>query len=241
MYYESFGNPENPAIVFLHGANFVQSFYKQYCLSDRYYLIVPHITGYGKESESIYTTEKAKEEITELIKSLNRKVTLIGFSLGAQLAFTLTSDHSELFSGAIIISPWIIKERKTLDKIVKMNEKYINLLQKNWYIKISAKLLAISNEMYDDFAEYTKSAKLETILNSIDNGIEIKDYPQFADTDIPVLVLCGKKELSDVRKSVRHMAELNSKCKCEVWDKAAHNITTKYSERLNSIIDKFMI
>ena len=97
MYYEEYGSRNNPTIVFLHGANLVQSFFKQYCFSDRYNLIVPHITGYGKEAGTVYTTEKAMSDITELIKSLDRKVMLIGFSLGAQLAVKLVSEHEELF------------------------------------------------------------------------------------------------------------------------------------------------
>ena len=48
MYYDEYGNKNNKIIVFLHGAYFVHSFGRQYTLAEKYHLVVPHITGFGK-------------------------------------------------------------------------------------------------------------------------------------------------------------------------------------------------
>lgn len=243
MYYESFGDSKNPCIVMLHGANFVQSFLKQYCLCDRYYIVVPHITGFGKHTDTIYNTETAKQELYEFIKSMNiggRKVNIVGFSLGAQLAFTLICEHEELFESAVIISPWIIKEQKMIDKLVKSNRQFSFLLKKRWYAKLGAKLLGVPSEMTDDFVEYMISAKFDTVINSIDNGIDIKDYPQFADVKIPVLALAGSKEYDVIKDSVEKMQKLNPTCRVEIVDKAAHNIPTHFSDKLNSYIKEII-
>ncbi len=239
IYYEEYGSRNNPTIVFLHGANLVQSFFKQYCFSDRYNLIVPHITGYGKEAGTVYTTEKAMADITELIKSLDRKVILTGFSLGAQLAVKLVSEHEELFYGFIAVSPWIIKERDFLEKVVKQNDKAFKMMKFKPMIRLSGKMMGLDKKNTDELVEYYLSVQKQTILNSVDNGIELDKMPEFFNVKIPVLALCGEKEYPEVHQSVKKMAE-NPNCSYEIWEKAAHNIPTAFSEKFNKKIDEFL-
>lgn len=65
--------------------------------------------GYGKEADKIFDTDSQITELVSYIAGLNRKVLLVGFSLGAQIAFKLVAEHEELFKAAIIVSPWLIK------------------------------------------------------------------------------------------------------------------------------------
>lgn len=36
---------------------------------------------------------------------------LVGFSFGAQLAFRLVSEYEDLFEAAILVSPWLNKQK----------------------------------------------------------------------------------------------------------------------------------
>lgn len=240
IYFDEYGNRSNPIIVFLHGANLVQSFVKQYdAFKDKYCLIVPHITGYGREAGTVYTTEKAAADITELIKSFNCKVVLIGFSLGAQLAVKLTAEHEELFSGVIAISPWLIKERKFLEKVVKQNEKAYGIIKIKFMSKISGRMIGLNKTDCEQLAEDCSNIQKQTIINSVDNGIEIDKMSEFFNVKIPMLAICGSKEYPEVAQSVKKMAE-NPNCRYEIWEKAAHNIPTSFSEKLNAEIAEFI-
>ena len=50
---------------------------------------------------------------------------LAGFSLGAQLALRLVSEYEELFSGAAVISPWVIKDEASQAKAYEENRKQL--------------------------------------------------------------------------------------------------------------------
>ena len=114
MKVEEYGKGNPKTIVMLHGANFVHTYGRQYPLSKEYHLVVPHIMGFGDHTEKVFDTEECIKELVDYIKSLNKKVMLVGFSLGAQLAFKLVSEYEALFDSAIIVSPWLIKgETKT--------------------------------------------------------------------------------------------------------------------------------
>ena len=85
LYYDEYGSKENPTIMLLHGAGALDTFCRQYCFSDKYHLVVPHLAGAGKAATEIYDPEKTTEELFMLIKSLHKKrIGIIGHSLGAQ-------------------------------------------------------------------------------------------------------------------------------------------------------------
>ncbi len=81
----------------LHGANFVNCFGRQYSLADKYHIVVPHIMGFGNEAERVFDTEICIEEVSGFIRSFDNKALLIGFSLGAQLAYKLILKYPDLF------------------------------------------------------------------------------------------------------------------------------------------------
>ena len=69
-------------------------------LADKYHIVVPHIMGFGNETERVFDTEICIEELSGFIRSFDNKVLLIGFSLGAQLAYKLILKYPDLFYAA---------------------------------------------------------------------------------------------------------------------------------------------
>lgn len=78
--------------------------------------------------------------------------------------------------------------------------------------------------------------KIETIRNSVDNGITFESELKFADITFPVIALAGAKDQKDILESVKKMAEINSNCRYEIWDRAAHNIPPLFAKRFNKLI-----
>lgn len=116
MHYYEYGKENDKTIVFLHGANFVHSFGRQYPLAEKYHLIIPHIMGYGDAADEIFDTETAVKQLADFIADIGKKVTLVGFSLGAQLSVKLCAEYPQYFTSAIIVSPWLIKKEPMLSR-----------------------------------------------------------------------------------------------------------------------------
>ncbi|MBQ8780472.1 MAG: alpha/beta hydrolase [Oscillospiraceae bacterium] len=235
MITEELGKGNEKTIVMLHGANFVHTFGMQYRLADSYHIIVPHIMGYGNHTDKIFDTDSCINELAEFISGLNKKVLLVGFSLGAQLAFRLVSEHPELFTGAVIVSPWLIKEEPMLSEVMKMNEKQFASFKKRWLCNIIGMMNGLPSAQRKEFVEQMQKVSIKTVHNSVNNGITF-DTVSFADVSIPVIALAGAKEQKEVTDSVKKMAELNDNCRFEIWDKAAHNIPVLFSKRFNELL-----
>ena len=241
MYYEKYGNELNPIIICLHGANHVHCFSKQ-CdyLSKNYCVIVPHLPGYGRNSVTTYTTDAALEQLVEFIPSFGKKVTLMGFSLGAQLAYVLMCKHTALFNGVIMISPWLLKDPAEVEKAMKQASDTEKLSKNKLFVGFNALAMGLDKGEREENAEYSKNVTMTTILNSIDNGIQFADYTNYNSIDLPMLALCGIKETLDIRKSVRTLSMQNPRCSYDMWDGAAHNIPFKSATRLNKAVEEFI-
>ena len=220
----------------LHGANYVHCFGRQYSLAEKYHVVVPHIMGFGNEAERAFDAEICIQELADYIRSFENKVLLIGFSLGAQLAFKLISEHPELFYAAIIVSPWLNKEEPELSEVLRMNEKQFYSLKKKWLCIVIGMMNGLPSEQRKEFVRQMQQVKIETVRTSVDNGITFDSVPGFENVDFPVIALAGGKEQQSVLDSVRRMAETNNNCRYEIWEKAAHNIPPVFSTRFNKLI-----
>lgn len=237
MKIEEYGKENDKTIVMLHGAHFVHSFGRQYPLAKEYHIIVPHIMGFGNEAHRTFETDACVNELADLIRSLDKKVMLVGFSLGAQLAFKLTSEHEDLFHCTILVSPWLIKEEPLLSKMAEMNQNQLRSLKKKWLCHVIAIMNGlIPSVLRKEFVEQSQNVTAETIQNVVYNGITLESVSSFANITVPVVALAGGKEETVVLDSVRKLAETNKNCQYEIWDKAAHNIPPMFAKRFNELI-----
>ncbi|MBR4745027.1 MAG: alpha/beta hydrolase [Oscillospiraceae bacterium] len=233
MYFTEYGSRDLPTVVLLHGAFFVDSFGRQYPLSSRYHLVVPHIPGFGKAADETFETDKALGELKELISQFDAPVYLVGFSLGAQLAVRLIADAPEMVKKAIVISPLLMNKDRASGPLIEQNLKMLRSMKN----KLNCKMIGLMNGMPKrsraEFVESMQRVSEETVRNCVDNGISFESAAGFAGCGVPVLALAGEKEPEDIKNSVKQMSELNPLCTCEIWDKAAHNIPPVFAKRFN--------
>ena len=240
MHYEEYGERNKPTVVMLHGAFFVNSFEKQYPLSRHYHLLVPHITGYGKEAATDFSTDIAIKEILNLCP-IGETLYLIGFSLGAQLAFKLLVEYGELFKKAIIISPWLVNKENIPDTIVEGNLKMLKAMQNKMLAGFIALINGMPKEQRLEWTEYMRNTTEATVINSVKNGISFDTVPGFEHMNVPILALAGSKEPDNILESVKLMAEKNKNCTGEIWQGAKHTIPLAFAKRLNNTIAEFFV
>lgn len=236
MKVEEYGKENEKTIVMLHGAHFVHTFGRQYSLSKEYHIVVPHIMGFGNNTDKAFQTEECIKELADYIKTLNKKVMLVGFSLGAQLAFKLVSEYEELFESSIIVSPWLLKEEPFLTEIAELNKKQLRQLKNKLICGFTGIMNGLPPRKCKEFVSQMQNVKEETVHNIVYNGITIDSVPEFADIRIPVIALAGEKEQDAVHNSIKRMAEINANCRYEIWEKASHNIPPLFAKRFNELI-----
>ena len=239
MYYEEFGDKKNRTIIFLHGALFVDTFKKQYILEKQFHLVIPHLIGFGKEADRIYSVDQIILELHEIILKLDKKVMMIGFSIGAQLAFEFVNTHPELISKAIFISPWLIKEQEYLALATGENLNILRKLKHKGFCYFVGLMNGLSRIQRKEFSHSIQRINEESIINMVKESIELKDFHKFGLVTIPMIAIAGKKEDQEMHQSVIELSKMNSNCQSIIWEKAGHNIPISYDKRLNQLILDF--
>ena len=239
MYYSTHGNSDLPVIILLHGAFFVDAFGRQYPLSDRYHMVVPHLKGFGKAANETFETEAAVNELKEFISQYEKPVYLIGFSLGAQLGFKLLSESPKLFKKAILVSPFLTDKEAAEDEMLDENLKMLRSMKSKFKCNLIGRMNGLPKQAREEFVESMQLVSEETVLNCVKNGISFDTCGGFSSCDVPVLALAGGKEHLAVQNSVKHMAEINPNCRYQIWDKAKHNIPPVFAKKFNETILSF--
>ena len=241
MYYDEYGNKENHTIVLLHGAAATDTFCQQYCFQNKYHLIVPHLYGCGKEVKEIYEPQKTIQAVAEIIKGLGKnKVTLIGHSLGGELAVAMVSQYEYLFDKAIFLSAWVCATEKSVKRFQKIAKYSCHMVKIGWLIRFQAKYWHYTKEQSDFMVEYAKEIKPEQYIAWFKYRIfldELINYPKVA---IPMLAVCGQKELKEMKASISELGKRNKNCKTLVLDKVNHDFPLRQAEKINPILLEFI-
>lgn len=132
LHSETFGNPNNPMLIFLHGgpgSDYRNGLNVQQLATDGYYVIFYDQRGSGlskRHDKNSYSIQLVLDDLTEVIKyyqtSSNQKVFLFGHSWGAMLGTAYVNSYPDKIDGLILAEPGGLN-KKLLDDYGEMSRK----------------------------------------------------------------------------------------------------------------------
>ncbi len=240
LYYDEYGSKENPTIMLLHGAGALDTFCRQYCFSDKYHLVVPHLAGAGKAAAQIYEPEKTVCELFTLIKSLHKKrIGVIGHSLGGQIAIMLVSKQPELFDFAVFLSAWVNPKPNTIRMYCSLAGLSAKMLHWRWLVQFQGKYWNYTKKQADNMAEYSKQITPQVYDSFFSNTLDLSKLPEYQAVTIPMLAICGSKEVRDMKTSLTLLAQ-NPNCQTMILQGANHDFPMRNAKQLNPMLEKFI-
>lgn len=240
LYYDEYGSKENPTILLLHGAGALDTFCRQYCFSDKYHLVVPHLAGAGKAAAEIYEPEKTTEELFTLIKSLHKKrIGVIGHSLGGQIAIMLVSKNPELFNFAIFLSAWVNPKPKTIQMYCSLARLSTKMLHCRRLLLLQGRYWHYTREQANNMAEYSKQITPQVYRSFFANTLDLSRLSEYQAVTIPMLAICGSEEIKDMKTSLKQLAQ-NPNCRTITLQGANYNFPMRNATQLNSILKQFI-
>lgn len=241
LHYDEYGKRENPTILLLHGAGALDTFCRQYCFSDKYHLVVPHLAGSGKSAAMIYEPEKSIEELFTVIETLHKKqIGVIGHSLGGQMAIMLVSKRPELFNFAVFLSAWVNPKPKTIRTYCSFAGLSAQMLHWRWLVMLQGKYWHYSEEQANKMAEYSKRITPQVYRSFFTNTLDISNLPEYQKVTVPMLAICGSKEVRDMKTSLTLLAQ-NTNCRTMTLQGANHDFPMRNAEQLNPILKNFIL
>lgn len=242
MYFEEFGNKEKEVLILLH-TSFNPYIYDSLVdlLKDDYRIIVPHLLGFGKEADKIFSFEENEKELVSLISSFNKKVYLIGTSLGSQIAFKLINSHQELFLKVILVSPFLLKDQIDLTASLNANINLLNQLRNRFLVYLYLKKNNIRKNRRIDFKKESKKIIDESIFNMVNDSPSISDYPTYNEINIPTLVVSFTSQHIAIKNTIEELLKVNSCTKDIIVQGDNLNLLSRDVAKFKKIINNYFI
>lgn len=242
MYFEEIGDRKNHTIIMLHGAGLPLGFVRQYSFAKEYHLVLPHLYGNGEEASEIYTLEQCVEGVLEIVKALGKdKVSLVGFSIGAQLIIPILCKGEVYFDKAVLVSPWICKSEQALNSVVKSMAQMASLMKIKWIARVQGNLVGMNQEQKSRFITYCQNTTKDNLIAMAKQGVNIEEYNEYRDLQLPMLAVAGSKENEEMHESVKLLHKLNpAYCEVKILEKHGHDIPYNKSNIFNNILLDFL-
>ena len=191
-------------IVFIHGLSDSLEYWMGLSskLKDEYRILLYDIRGHGKSGlgNNEFTMDLLAEDLHDLFLKLNiQKASLIGLSLGGNIALTFALKYPNLVDKIILMSSFSENDDNLTSKFNEF-KKAINISYEAFFDAIVKYVIPLDvfekNKEILDIAknEKSKSANIKAIENGIDVGVNFNVTDQLAEIENETLILAGRDD-----------------------------------------------
>ena len=245
FYYSLIGNPDKPAILFLHGfmGNINEFDEAIKLLYDEFYYLKIDLPGHGKTqllgADEYYTMANTAYALINLLDELKiAKCFLVGYSMGGRLALYLTLHFPERFHKVVLesASPGLPTEAERLERIkidTQIGRKLTRSIKKsdfatflsNWYNQPIFGYIKNHPE-YDRMIEsrlQNNPHELDKSLRFMGTGCQPSLWEKLQENKIPLILLVGEYD----KKFISINTEMDQRCELaqlKIISNAGHNI-----------------
>lgn len=253
--YRTYGNPDAPAVVFLHGfmGNSIEFQPFTDIISQSFFCISFDLPGHGKSinlEESAYTIEQACAEIhSSLIKMNIANCAMVGYSFGGRIALSFADKYRDFVRSLVLIStsPGIQLQMERDARIVSDINK-IKTLENNglkeflnrWYEApiFSGIPEKLKEQLIADKGKNIVS-ELASSLKNAGTGVMQSLWDKLPEFHFPILQIVGEMDKKFCDINIK-MQELLPNSTLEIVPNCSHYVHLEQKEIVLSKIYNFL-
>lgn len=194
-------------------------------LGDERTLLVPDLPGHDHSADHDYGSHP--DTVAALAGLLEDRrhgpVTVVGFSLGAQLAVLLASHRPDLVDRVAVVSAQAIPSRWPRPLLAVLGVA-APLAQGERFARAQARELFIPPELFPDYLRTSRSLSRRTLIASVEENIRFTVPREWAAFPGDAVVLAGSKERAMMRTSAALLARTHPRSTLELVDGCGHGI-----------------
>lgn len=223
-----------PLVMLLHGGGVAGWMWRDLVsrLEQTHRVIVPDLPGHGKSAAENYSSHA--ETLVALAavlraESAGRSATVVGFSLGAQLAVLLAANHPTLVHEVVVVSAQARAVPFTGATLALLSAS-APLARQRWFAKLQARELFVPPALMEDYIATSAGISRETLVAAVGENMRFRipdGWPQFPGR---ALILVGSAERGVMRASAQALTAAVPGGEVEVVDGCGHGIPLQRAE-----------
>ena len=229
--YMYFGQGDE-TIVFIHGLSDDINYWSGLSehLKNRYKILLYDIRGHGKSEFEEFNIEVLVEDLYGLLLKENiEKASLVGFSLGGNIALDFTIRYPEIVEKLVLMASFSEFDEQLESKFIEFRNA-LNVSFEEFYDVIIKYVLPEDiidmhcKELELIKHEKAKTANIEAILCGVEDGFNFNCTSHLQSIDVPTLILVGRDD-EIISMNLSQILNNNIKnSRMVVFDNTKHNL-----------------
>lgn len=203
--------------------------------------LIPDLPGHdrsaGVEYRSHQDTVGALAALIE--ERSDSPVSVIGFSLGGQLALLLASCRPDLVDGVVVISAQA-KPTRLPTATLALLRVAAPLARSERFARLQAKELFIPPRLFPDYLRTSRLLSRRTLLRSVGENIRFTAPEGWSRFTGRALILAGARERASVKESAQLLARARSGSDIALVEGCGHGIPLQAPESLAGMLEEWL-
>ncbi|PRB19179.1 alpha/beta fold hydrolase [Microbacterium sp. MYb62] len=204
-------------------------------------LVIPDLPGHGLSADEPYVSHAATTAALALaLEEEGRPATVVGFSLGAQLAVQLAAQRPDLVDQVIVVSAQAVPMRATGPTLALLGA-MAGLAKQERFARLQARQLFIPAELMTDYVRTSAGISRETLLRSVEENLRFVPPAAWGRFPGAASILVGAEEKTLMKRSAAALHAALPSSAHEVVDGCGHGIPLQrpawLAQRIESWLD----
>ncbi|MCX7939943.1 MAG: alpha/beta hydrolase [Thermoflexales bacterium] len=251
LFFVERGDPEAPAVVFLHGFPFNHAMWQAQVevLSQRYRCIAPDLRGYGRSPQppdcAAWTMDDFADDVAALMDALGiARATVCGLSMGGYVAFALWRRHRSCISRLILANT---KAAGDSEQAKQNRRRHAELVRTQGMRAFADEMLPklLAPNAHPAVAEAVRamieSTPIETVLATLP---ALADRPDMSEAlsaiSVPTLVVVGEQDAISPLSEAQFMQARIPGARLAVIPNTGHLSPMEQPEAFNQAVLAFL-
>lgn len=234
------GNPEGPTLLLLHGGGVAGWMWRgQLDAFSGYRLVIPDLPGHGGSLGTPFTTiEDAAKRVCQLLDGAH-DTTLVGFSLGAQIAVQILAQEPGLVSRAMVVSASTepVAYFPLLAPVLRAS---VPLTRLRSFARAQARASFIPDDLFEEYFETSRSLDAGSFMAMMRANQTFRIPDGWSENRVPTLVVAGEKELPSMRRSAAALAQAAPGAKLQILPGIGHGLPLQDPGLFNELLAEWL-
>ena len=244
MHVSRFGPEDGSPVLLLHGGGVAGWMWNSLrsSLASKYNVLVPDLPGHGQSADEPYRSH------AETVEALGRVLShggstpaaVIGFSLGAQLAIELASQHPELVDRVMVVSAQA-KAMPFTGLTLGVLGVAAPLARNRRFARMQARELFVPPELMEDYLDTSADITKATLLAAVGDNVRFELPASWSEFSGEALVMVGRRERALMRDSSVSIHEALPNSEIEIVDGCGHGIPLQRPDWFNGRVADWLL
>ncbi len=211
LFVRSFGPAQAPTIVLLHAGGVSGWTWEPAveCLPD-FHCLVPDLPEHGQSpSVDRFSIAGAARQVAELIETQSHggQASVVGQSLGAQVALQLLADQPGLVQRAVVSSA-LVRSIPGVWMVPTLLRLYAPIRDVVPLVWLNARACGVPRGYFRQFRDDTRRLRREGLGRVLRENYRFRIPTGLREAETPTLILAGERESQLVQRSARDLADV---------------------------------